>query len=100
MCDAAEPKSIAELEGLGVNVLPAQKGPDSRRFSYRFLQSLGHIYIDDVRCPETYRAFSQCEYLKNKAGEFISKYPEDGGDDPIDSIRYALMEDAIDAGLF
>ena len=100
MCDAAEPKSIAELEGLGVNVLPAQKGPDSRRFSYRFLQSLGHIYIDPDRCPESYRAFSQCEYLKNKAGEFISKYPEDGGDDPIDSVRYAIMDDAIDAGLF
>ena len=100
MCDAAEPKSIAELEGLGVNVLPAQKGPDSRRFSYRFLQSLAHIYIDPRRCPKTYKAFVQCEYLKNKAGEFISRYPENGGDDPIDSVRYALMEDAIDAGLF
>lgn len=100
MCDAAEPKSIAELEGLGVNVLPAQKGPDSRRFSYRYLQSLAHIYCDRKRCPETYKAFAQCEYLKNKAGEFISKYPENGGDDPIDSVRYAVMEDAIDAGLF
>ena len=100
MCDAAEPKSIAELDGLGVNVLPAQKGPDSRRFSYRFLQSLAHIYIDPKRCPETHRAFVQCEYLKNKAGEFISRYPENGGDDPIDSVRYAMMEDAIDAGMF
>lgn len=100
MCDAAEPKSIAELEGLGVNCLAAQKGPDSRRFSYRFLQSLAHIYIDPIRCPRTYDAFSQCEYLKNKAGEFISRYPENGGDDPIDSVRYAIMDDAIDAGLF
>ena len=100
MCDAAEPKSIAELEGLGVNVLAAQKGPDSRRFSYRFLQSLAHIYIDPIRCPKTYEAFVQCEYLKNKAGEFISRYPENGGDDPIDSVRYAIMDDAIDAGLF
>ena len=100
MCDAAEPKSIAELEGLGVNCLAAQKGPDSRRFSYRFLQSLAHIYIDPKRCPVTYDAFVQCEYLKNKAGEFISRYPENGGDDPIDSVRYAIMEDAIDAGLF
>lgn len=100
MCDAAEPKSIAELEGLGVNVLPAQKGPDSRRFSYRFLQSLAHIFIDPRRCPITYKAFVQCEYLKNKAGEFISRYPENGGDDPIDSVRYAIMDDAIEAGLF
>lgn len=100
MCDAAEPKSIAELEGLGVNALAAQKGPDSRRFSYRFLQSLAHIYIDPKRCPKTYESFVQCEYLKNKAGQFISRYPENGGDDPIDSVRYAIMEDAIDAGLF
>lgn len=100
MCDSAEPKSIAELEGLGVNALPAQKGPDSRRFSYRFLQSLAHIYIDPDRCPETYRSFVQCEYLKNKAGQFISRYPENGGDDPIDSVRYSIMDDAIDAGLF
>ena len=100
MCDAAEPKSIAELEGLGVNALAAQKGPDSRRFSYRFLQSLAHIFIDPERCPETYRSFVQCEYLKNKAGQFISRYPENGGDDPIDSVRYAIMDDAVEAGLF
>lgn len=100
MCDAAEPKSIAELDGLGVNCLAAQKGPDSRRFSYRFLQSLAHIYIDPHRCPKTYDAFVLCEYLKNKVGEFISRYPENGGDDPIDSVRYAIMDDAIDAGLF
>jgi PBSX family phage terminase large subunit len=100
MCDAAEPKSIAELEGLGVNCLAAQKGPDSRRFSYRFLQSLAHIFIDPKRCPKTYESFVQCEYLKNKAGQFISRYPENGGDDPIDSVRYAIMDDAIDAGLF
>lgn len=99
-CDAAEPKSIAELEGLGANVLPAQKGPDSRRFSYRFLQSLSHIYIDKMRCPIAYKQFSQCEYLKNKSGQFISRYPENGNDDTIDATRYAIMDDAIQAGLF
>lgn len=100
MCDAAEPKSIAELEALGVNVLPAPKGPDSRRFSYRFLQSLCHIYIDPNRCKKALKQFSLCEYLKNKAGQFISKYPENGNDDIIDATRYAIMEDAIQAGLF
>ena len=100
MCDAAEPKSIAELEGLGVNVLPAQKGPDSRRFTYHWLQSLCHIYIDPDRCHVTYKQFSQCEYLKNKSGQFISKYPENGGDDCIDSVRYGITEDAISAGIW
>ena len=99
MCDSAEPKSIAELETLGVNALPAQKGPDSVRFSIRFLQSLCHIYIDPIRCPNAFREFSQYEYEKNKAGQFISKYP-DRNNHTCDSTRYALMDEAINAGLF
>ena len=99
MCDSAEPKSIAELEALGVNALPAQKGPDSVRFSIRFLQSLCHIYIDPIRCPNAFREFSQYEYEKNKAGQFISKYP-DRNNHTCDSTRYALMDEAINAGLF
>jgi len=99
MCDSAEPKSIAELESLGINVLPAQKGPDSVRFSTKFLQSLCNIYIDPIRCPNAYREFSQYEYDKNKSGQFISKFP-DKNNHVIDGVRYALMEEAISAGLF
>ena len=99
MCDAAEPKSIAEFESLGINALPAQKGPDSVRFSIKWLQGLCHIYIDQRRCPNAYREFSQYEYEKNKSGQFISRYP-DKNNHAIDAVRYALMEDAIEAGLF
>ena len=76
MCDSAEPKSIAELESFGVNVLPAQKGPDSIRFGIKWLQTLLKIYIDPVRCPNTFREFTQYEYEKNKAGLFLSKFPD------------------------
>ena len=99
MCDSAEPKSIAELEGFGINVLPVQKSPDSRHYSYRWLQSLAHIYIDPRRCPNTYREMSQCEYEKNKSGLFISRYPQINDHSP-DSLRYAYMSDAMDASLF
>ena len=99
MCDSAEPKSIAELESFGINVLPVQKSPDSRHFSYRWLQSLAHIYIDPKRCPNTYREMTQCEYEKNKAGLFISRYPQIN-DHEIDGLRYAYMSDAMDASLF
>ena len=99
MCDSAEPKSIAELESLGVNVLPARKGPDSIRFGIRWLQSLAHIYIDPIRCPNTYREFSRYEYEKNKSGLFISRYP-DFDNHSIDSIRYATEEDATNSGFF
>lgn len=99
MCDSAEPKSIAELESLGVNVLPARKGPDSIRFGIRWLQSLAHIYIDPNRCRNTYREFSRYEYEKNKSGLFISRYP-DCDNHSIDSIRYATEEDSVNSGLW
>lgn len=99
MCDSAEPKSIAELESFGINVLPVQKSPDSRHFSYRWLQARYKIYCDPRRCPNTFRELSQCEYEKNKAGLFISRYPQ-VNDHSIDSLRYAYMSDAMDASLF
>ena len=99
MCDSAEPKSIAELESFGVNVLPAKKGPDSIRFGIKWLQSLNHIFIDPIRCPNTWREFSQYEYEKNKAGLFISRYP-DLNNHSIDSVRYGTEEDAVNAGIF
>lgn len=99
MCDAAEPKSIAEFESMGINSLPAPKGPDSVRFSTKWLQGLHHIYIDPQRCPNAFREFSQYEYEKNKAGLFVSRFP-DKNNHAIDACRYALMEDAIEAGLF
>lgn len=99
MCDSAEPKSIAELESFGINVLPVQKSPDSRHFSYRWLQARFKIYCDPRRCPNTFRELSQCEYEKNKAGLFISRYPQ-VNDHAVDSLRYAYMSDAMDASLF
>lgn len=95
MCDSAEPKSIAELESFGINVLPVTKSPDSRHFSYRWLQSLNKIYVDPQRCPNTYRELSQCEYEKSKSGMFISRYPQ-VNDHEIDSLRYAYMAEAMD----
>lgn len=99
MCDSAEPKSIQELEDCGINALGVVKSGDSRRFTYKWLQARSHIYIDRRRCPHTYHELIMCEYLKNKAGQFISRYPENGGDNAIDSLRYAYMEDATGAGL-
>lgn len=98
MCDSAEPKSIQELEDCGVNALPVRKTGDSRRFTYKWLQARPHIYVDTRRCPDTFEELILCEYVKDRNGLFISKYPENGGDDIIDSLRYAYMEDATNAG--
>lgn len=88
--DSAEPKSIDELRTVhGLNIQKAKKGPDSREFTYKFLQSLDEIIIDPDRTPNAAKEFIGYEYARNKDGQFISKYP-DGNDHYIDNVRYGL----------
>ena len=93
--DAAEPKSIAEMRGLGVDVYAARKGPDSVDYGIRWLQGRRRIYIDKRRAPNTYREFVGYEYERNKDGQFISAYP-DKDNHAIDAVRYAT--EALAAG--
>lgn len=93
IADSAEPKSIAEMRDLGMNVTGARKGPDSVDHGMKWLQSLTHIYIDKRRCPNTYREFMGYEYERNREGQFISAYP-DKDNHAIDAVRYA-MESAM-----
>lgn len=86
--DSAEPKSIQELRDYELNIQKAKKGPDSREFTYKFLQGLDEIVIDKKRTPNAAREFIGYEYAMNKDGQFISKYP-DGNDHFIDNVRYA-----------
>lgn len=87
-CDSSEPKSIQDLRDCGINAKGAKKGPDSRDFGYKWLQSLDKIYINSKKCPKAVKEFTSYEYERNKEGEFISKYP-DGNDHIIDAVRYA-----------
>lgn len=89
--DAAEPKSIAEMRGLGLDVHAARKGPDSVAYGIRWLQGRRRIYIDKRRAPNTYREFVGYEYERNKDGQFISAYP-DKDNHAIDAVRYATEE--------
>lgn len=98
-CDSAEPKSIAEFEGFGINAIGVTKGHDSVRFSTKWLQGLNHIFIDQKRCPHAFEEFSLYEYEKSRNGLFISRFP-DKNNHAIDACRYALMEDAVNAGMF
>lgn len=92
IADSAEPKSIAELREYDINIYPARKGKDSVDFGIKWLQDLNKIVIDHVRCPNTAKEFNTYEYLRNKAGEFISKYP-DIMNHAIDATRYSRESD-------
>ena len=87
ICDSAEPKSIADLREYGAAARGAEKGPDSVRYSIKWLQSLKSIVIDNTRCPHTAEEFLNYEYEQTKDGEYISEYP-DKDNHAIDSVRY------------
>ena len=89
MADSAEPKSIAERKTAGLFISGAKKGPDSVDYGVKWLQGRRRIYIDKRRCPNTYREFVSYEYERNRAGQYISAYP-DKDNHAIDAVRYGL----------
>ncbi|MEG1619282.1 MAG: PBSX family phage terminase large subunit [Eubacterium sp.] len=87
-CDSSENKSVEDYRGYNLFARSAEKGPDSRNYSFKWLAGLREIIIDPERCPKTLEEFQHFEYERNKSGEVISGYP-DGNDHFIDATRYA-----------
>ena len=92
VCDSAEPKSIAELNDLGVRAIGARKGPDSVEYGTKWLQDLNKIIIDPVRCPKTAEEFSEYELERDRSGELIARFP-DKDNHSIDAVRYSREYD-------
>jgi phage terminase large subunit len=88
IADSAEPKSVMDFKAYGANCRGAEKGPESRKYSYKWLQGLTAIIIDPVRAPYHAEEFTSCEYERTKDGEIISEIP-DKNDHSIDDTRYA-----------
>lgn len=88
-CDSAEHKSVADFRSYGSSARDAEKGPDSVRYGIKWLQSLREIVIDPIRCPHTYKEFSEYEYELTKEGDPISAFP-DINNHSIDMTRYAM----------
>ena len=87
-CDSAEKKSIADYRSLGVNAKEAVKGSSSVEYGMKWLQGRT-IVIDRKRTPHACDEFVNYEFEQNKAGEWISGYP-DRNNHTIDAVRYAL----------
>lgn len=92
IADSAEPKSIDEMRGYGLDVFGARKGPDSVDYGIKFLQDLEQIIIDPRRCPNTAREFMAYELERDRSGEFRNRFP-DKNNHTIDMVRYALEND-------
>ena len=89
MADSAEPKSIADLKDYGALCRGAEKGPDSVKYSMKWLQGKKKIVIDPARCPNTAWEFQNYEYERTPDDEVMSAYP-DANNHSIDAVRYAL----------
>jgi phage terminase large subunit len=86
--DSAEPKSIAELKRLGINIEGAVKGQDSVKHGIQWMQQ--HEIIIDERCFKTIEEFENYTLKKDKkTGEYLNE-PVDTFNHTIDAIRYAL----------
>ena len=89
ICDAAEPKSIAELYEEGINSEPSRKGADSVNFGIQLLQN--YTFIVHPRCTEFYREISNYCWAKDKNGRPTDK-PEHDFSHGMDSIRYGVTK--------
>lgn len=87
VADSAEPKSNAELRGLGLNCIPAVKGPDSVIYGIRTMQ--GFRLNITKRSTNTIKEFRNYQFTKDRNGDFTDK-PVNGWDHSIDAIRYGI----------
>jgi phage terminase large subunit len=92
-CDSAEPKSITELQGFGVNAISAKKGKDSINFGIQWLKQ--QTIVVDSNCLNARAELSVYHWKQDKDGNAI-RQPVDKMNHLIDALRYAYEDDMIE----
>jgi len=87
--DCAEPKSIDELSGLGLDIMPSEKGADSIRFGISIMQE--HSFLITKRSTNIIQEFRSYAWATDKTGKQTGK-PEDRNNHAIDGIRYKMVD--------
>ena len=88
IADSAEPKSINELKRLRVNVVGAEKGPDSKRYGIKTVQGLRmSVTAKSLNLIKEYRNYYQL--IDRRTNTPIIGETE-GDDDCLDAARYGL----------
>lgn len=88
VADPSEAKSIAEYQGLGLNIQGAKRGAGSIESGIKFLQELESIVIDPERCPVSALEFSTAEFAVDRYGEVLPRVDKDNH--CMDGIRYRM----------
>lgn len=86
ICDSAEPKSIQELQELGIKAEPSRKGRDSVLHGIQLLQN--YTWIVHPKCENFYHEISNYAWEKDKFGKPTDK-PEHEFSHTQDAARYA-----------
>lgn len=93
-CDSAEPKSIEELNRLGINAVAVSKGKDSILHGIQWLQQ--HKIIVDKKCQNVTNELSQYQWQKDKHGDSLPR-PIDKFNHYMDALRYSYETEAFGA---
>ncbi len=87
LADSAEPKSIDEIKGFGINILPAIKGQGSINQGIQFVQDQKiSVTKRSINLIKEYRNYL---WMTDKNGRIINE-PEPGNDHCLDAIRYGF----------
>lgn len=89
IADSAEPKSIDEIAGYGISIIPAFKGKDSVKYGIQFLQQQKiRITKRSVNGIKEYRKYF---WMTDKNGKYINT-PVDIWNHFLDAARYAITD--------
>lgn len=87
IADSAEPKSIAEIQQYGINIIPCEKGKDSKKYGISVLQDQ-RVSITK-RSVEGIKEYRNYLWATDKEGHLTGD--TDGMDDFLDASRYGIM---------
>jgi len=87
IADCAEPKSIAEIRGHGINILPCRKGGDSVRTGISFIQSRPLLITE--RSVNVIKELRNYRWQEDRDARILN-VPVDKHNHAIDALRYAI----------
>lgn len=88
VADSAEPKSIAELQQAGLNILPCEKGTDSVRHGIKHVQGLKISYVGDNLHDE----YEKLAWKINKDGDDMGIEDPKCANHLMSAARYGLSQ--------
>lgn len=88
VADSSEPKSIAELKKMKLNIVPAEKGADSVRNGIQVVQSQKISYTkESIHLKEEYETYA---WFEDKDGNTLNEPNPKCQDHLMDAVRYAI----------